>query len=233
MTPIVLVPGLLCTAEIFAPQVATLWPYGPITVASTMEGTTIAEIASLILAAAPPRFALGGISMGGYISLEIMRRAPERVTKLALLSTQARPDTPEVIAQRRTMLGYARNNDFGSMLAQAMTGIVHPKHLNDVNLRAINRRMGQTIGIEGYARQTEAVIARIDSRPGLSAIKVPTLVVTGEDDKVIPPDRSDEMAAAIPGARLVKLAECGHESTLEQPDAVNRAMIEWISGYGG
>lgn len=128
------------------------------------------------------------------------------------------------------MLAFARTNDFGSMLAQAMAGIVHPKHLDDANLRAINRRMGKTLGIEGYARQTEAVIARIDSRPSLAAIKVPTLVLTGEDDKVIPPDRSDEMAAAIPHARLVKVPECGHESTLEQPKIVNQAMIEWITG---
>src|SRR4051794_28223718 len=101
MTPTVLVPGLLCSAEVFGPQIAALWPHGPVTVASTLEGDTIAAIAAAIVAAAPPRFALAGISMGGLICLEIMRQAPERVIKLALLDTSARPDTPEQTAQRR------------------------------------------------------------------------------------------------------------------------------------
>src|ERR1700730_4786503 len=104
MTPIVLVPGMLCTTEIFASQIAALWPYGSVTVASTLEGETIAEMAAAILAAAPPRFALAGISMCGYIELEIMRQAPERVIKLALLDTEARADTPAQTAQRRALL---------------------------------------------------------------------------------------------------------------------------------
>src|ERR1700733_4137734 len=95
MQPIVLVPGLLCSAEVFVPQVAALWPFGPVTVASTLEGKTMSEIAAAILATAPPSFALAGISMGGYICFEILRQAPERILKLALLDTSARPDTAE------------------------------------------------------------------------------------------------------------------------------------------
>ena len=108
MTPIVLVPGLLCSAEIFAAQAIALWPYGPVTIASTLEGGTMAEMAAAILAAAPPRFALAGISMGGYVCLEIMRQAPERVEKLALLDTSARPDTPDQTAVRRERLARAK-----------------------------------------------------------------------------------------------------------------------------
>src|SRR5579863_6533753 len=95
MTPIVLVPGLLCTAEVFYPQISALWPFGPVTIASTLEGDSIPQIARRILASAPPQFALAGISMGGYICLEIMRLAPDRVIKLALIDTSARPDTPD------------------------------------------------------------------------------------------------------------------------------------------
>ncbi|MEO7719370.1 MAG: alpha/beta fold hydrolase [Capsulimonas sp.] len=229
MTPIVLIPGLLCSAEAFAPQVAALWPYGPVTLASTLEGETIAEIAANILASAPPRFALAGISMGGYICLEIMRQAPERVIKLALLSTSARPDTPEQIAPRRALVAKARSSDFPALLAMALGAILHPAHQNDPALREINVRMGLTVGLEGFARQTEAVIGRIDSRPSLSAISVPTLVLAGDRDPLMPADSSEEMAAAIPNARLVVVTECGHASTLEQPEAVNRALIEWIT----
>ena len=229
MTPIVLVPGMLCTTEIFASQIAALWPYGSVTVASTLEGDTIAEMAAAILGAAPPRFALAGISMGGYIELEIMRQAPERVLKLALLDTEARPDTPAQTAQRRALLAQVNTANFETLLALALPAIVHPARQDDAVLRETNVRMGLAVGIDRWARQAEAVMARIDYRPSLPAISVPTLVLVGDSDTFTPPDRSEEMAAAIPGARLVVVPECGHASTIEQPDAVNRALIEWIT----
>jgi pimeloyl-ACP methyl ester carboxylesterase len=229
MPPIVLIPGMLCTTEIFASQIAALWPYGSVTVASTFEGDTIAEMAAAILAAAPPRFALAGISMGGYIELEIMRQAPERVLKLALLDTEARPDTPEQTAQRRALLAQVNPGNFEMLLALAIPAIVHPAHRNDPALREANVRMGLAVGIERWARQAEAVMTRIDYRPSLPAISVPTLVLVGDSDTFTPPDRAEEMAAAIAGARLVVVPECGHASTIEQPDAVNRALIEWIT----
>ncbi len=216
MTPTVLVPGMLCTAEIFASQVTALWPYGSVTVASTLEGETIAEMAAAILAAAPPRFALAGISMGGYIELEIMRQA-------------ARPDTPEQTAQRRALLAQVDTGNFEALLALAVPAIVHPAHQNDPALREVNVRMGLKVGIERWARQAEAVMARIDYRPSLPAISVPTLVLVGDSDTFTPPDRAEEMVAAIPGARLVVVPECGHASTIEQPDAVSRALVEWIT----
>jgi pimeloyl-ACP methyl ester carboxylesterase len=199
-------------------------------VASTLEGETIAEIAAAILTTAPPRFALAGISMGGYISLEIMRQAPNRVTKLALLDTSARPDTPEQITQRRALIAQARTGNFEALLGQALSAILHPEHQNDLTLREINVRMGLTVGVDGFARQTEAVIARIDSRPSLPEISVPTLVLVGDRDPLSPPDLSEEMAAAIPNARLVVVKRCGHGATLEQPGAVNLALTEWITG---
>jgi pimeloyl-ACP methyl ester carboxylesterase len=230
MIPIVLVPGLLCSAEVFAPQVAALWPYGPVTIAATLEGETIPEIAASILAASPARFALAGISMGGFICFEIMRQAPGRVSKLALLDTSARPDTLKQIAARRALVAEARAGDFSEVAAQALSIIAHPAHQNDPALREINVRMALTVGIDGFARQVEALIARVDSRPSLSDIAVPTLVLVGDSDPLTPPQRAEEIAAAIPNARLVVIPKCGHESTLEQPQAVNRALIEWIAG---
>jgi pimeloyl-ACP methyl ester carboxylesterase len=229
MIPTVLVPGMLCTEEIFASQITALWPYGSVTVASTLEGETIAEMAAAILAAAPPRFALAGISMGGFIELEIMRQAPERVLKLALLDTEARPDTPEQTAQRRALLAQVASGNFAALLALALPAIVYPAHENDPALREANVRMGLTVGIERWARQAEAVMARIDYRPSLPAISVPTLVLVGDSDTFTPLDRAEEMVAAIPEARLVVVPECGHASTIEQPDAVNRALVEWIT----
>jgi pimeloyl-ACP methyl ester carboxylesterase len=186
-------------------------------------------MAAAILAAAPPRFALAGISMGGYIELEIMRQAPERVLKLALLDTESRPDTPAQTAQRQTLLAQVNTGNFETLLALAVPAIVHPARQDDPALREVNVRMGLAVGIERWARQVEAVISRIDYRPSLPAISVPTLVLVGDSDTFTPPNRSQEMAAAIPGARLVVVPECGHASTIEQPDAVNRALIEWIT----
>jgi pimeloyl-ACP methyl ester carboxylesterase len=228
MTPIVLIPGLLCSAEVFARQVAALWPYGPVTVASTLKGRTMAEIAAAILEEAPPRFALAGISMGGHVCFEIMRRAPERVFKLALLNTTARPDTDEQITQRQALVERARREGLESLLSEVSTYLFHPTHRSDPELQALIIRMGLAVGIEGFARQTEALIARPDSRPGLASITVPTLVLVGDSDLLTPLERSEEIAAAIPGARLVVIPQCGHGSTGEQPEAVCRAMVEWI-----
>src|SRR5258707_14762974 len=165
MNPIVLVPGMLCTPEIFASQITALWPYGSVTVASTLEGETIAEMAAAILAAAPPRFALAGISMGGYIELEIMRQAPERVLKLALLDTEARPDTPAQTAQRRALLAQVDTGNFETLLALALPAIVHPAHQEDSALREANVRMGLAVGIRRRARAGGAVSGREQIRP--------------------------------------------------------------------
>lgn len=230
MLPVLFVPGLLCTAEVFAPQIAALWPYGPVTVASTLDGESIPEIAAAILATAPPRFALVGISMGGHISLEIIRQAPARVIKLALLNTSARPDTAAQTAQRRALIAQARRSgNFPALIEQLTGAILHPAHQNDAMLRAIIARMCRTVGVDGFVRQQEAIIARLDSRPGLAAITAPTIVVAGDSDALIPLELARELTDAIPGARLVVIPKCGHGSTLEQPDAVNRALTEWMS----
>jgi pimeloyl-ACP methyl ester carboxylesterase len=230
MTPIVFIPGMLCSAELFAPQLAALWSYGPVTVASTLEGATIGEMASAILASAPPRFALVGLSMGGYIAFEIMRQAPERVIKLALLDTSARADTPEETEQRRGLVAAANSGDFAALLEDVMTSILHPDHQSDALLRAINVRMGLAVGLDGLARQENAMSTRIDSRSGLAAISVPTLVLVGDSDPLTPPMLSEEIALAIPDARLVIVRRCGHGSTLEQPEIVNRCLIDLLEG---
>ncbi|WP_454714521.1 alpha/beta fold hydrolase [Caulobacter segnis] len=228
MTPIVLVPGLLCSEEIFAPQLPALWPHGPVQIANTLEGDTLPEMAALILAAAPSRFALVGVSMGGYLALEIMRQAQERVEKLALVCTSARPDTPEQTAARRKMLDQARAVGFERFLTLGADALTHPSRKGDPALNAISIRMGRAVGLEGFARQTEAVIARADSRPLLSEIKVPTVILVGDADPLTPQVLSEEMTATIPGAKLVIAPECGHVITLERPEVVNSALLEWL-----
>lgn len=229
MTPTVLIPGLACTAEMFARQTVALWPYGPVTVASTLEGDSIAAMAAAILRDAPARFALGGISMGGYIALEILRQAPERVAKLALLDTSARADTPEQIEARRLLIERVGNGELEAVLAQVTPNLLHPDHRDRQDLIDIQIRMGRDVGPEGFIRQEAAITKRIDSRPHLADIRVPTLVLVGDCDPLTPPDRAKEIAEAVSGARLVVIPDCGHASTLEQPEAVSVALVEWLS----
>jgi pimeloyl-ACP methyl ester carboxylesterase len=228
--PTVLVPGLLCSARLYADQIPVLWQFGPVTVANHTRDDNMSDIARRILAAAPPRFALAGLSMGGYICLEIMRQAPERVVKLALMDTTARPDTPEQIERRRTFIEIARRGLLAEVNDRLWPVLVHPNHRRDARLQSIMRAMTEETGVEAFVRQQTAIINRIDSRPTLATIRCPTLVLVGDGDELIPPDRSEEIANGIAGARYVVVPESGHMSTLEQPDAVNRALVEWMKG---
>lgn len=229
MAPLVLIPGLACTAEMFAPQVAAFSPHRPVTIASTLEGGTMAQMAAAILRDAPPRFALGGISMGGYIAFEIMRQAPERVERLTLLDTTARPDAPEQTQQRQALIKRVADGQLETVMREISPRLLHPQHKNNQALIDIQVRMGLQIGAEGFVRQQKAIIGRADSRPDLPGICVPTLVLVGDRDPLTPPIRAREIASALPGAHLVIIPECGHASTLEQPEAVNTALADWLA----
>ncbi|WP_248118951.1 MULTISPECIES: alpha/beta fold hydrolase [unclassified Brevundimonas] len=229
ITPLVLIPGLACTAEMFVPQIAALSPHRPVTVASIVEGDSMAQMAAAILRDAPPRFALGGISMGGYIAFEILRQAQERVERLALLSTTARPDAPEQTVQRQALIERVDAGELEVLLREVSPRLVHPLHKDDQTLIDTQVRMGLEIGVAGFIRQQKASIKRADSRPDLPAIRIPTLVLVGDRDPLTPPIRSREMADALPDACLVVVADCGHASTLEQPAAVNKALAEWLA----
>jgi pimeloyl-ACP methyl ester carboxylesterase len=226
--PILLVPGLICSPRIFAPVIPALWRLGPVTVANHVRDDNMGAIARRILAEAPPRFALAGHSMGGYIAFEIMRQAPERVARLALMSTQARPDTPEATARRRGMIDRAKSGQYRSVVDDLFPGFVHPSRQNDASLRKIVDDMSEDVGAEAFIRQQTAVMSRPDSRPTMAWIKCPTLVLTSDTDNTVPNALSDEMANGIPGAKLVVLAECGHLPQLELPGPCADALVEWL-----
>ena len=227
--PTVLIPGLTNTASLYAHQIPALWRYGPVTIADHTRDDSMAAIARRILATAPTRFALAGLSMGGYISFEIMRQAPERVARLALLDTQARPDTPEQSERRKAQIALAESGRLSEVVDQLFPLFVHPSRRDDAALKELVLAMAGATGAEAFARQQTAIMNRPDSRSDLRAIACPTLVLVGDADALTPPDRAEEMASAIPGARLVVVADSGHISTLEQPEAVTAALIEWIA----
>ena len=229
MEAIVLVPGLNCSPRLYAPQIPELWRFGPVMVADHTRDDTMAAIARRILDAAPPRFSYVGLSMGGYIAFEIMRQAPERVVKLALLDTSARADVPEITELRGQRIALAESGRFDEVIETTWEPLVHPSFRTGGTLKAIHVAMCRDVGPQAYARQQKACRARIDSRPSLRAIRCPTLVLVGAQDEPTPPNLSEEIAAGIPGARLVKIPECGHLSTIERPAAVNEALAAWLA----
>jgi pimeloyl-ACP methyl ester carboxylesterase len=166
--------------------------------------------------------------MGGYIAFEIMRQAPERVTRLALLDTKATLDPPERAAERRALIEEARRNSMHPVMKKYVPVFIHKDRLTDSRLVAAVKKMGVDTGVEAYARQQEAIITRADSRPTLAKIACPTLVLCGRQDVLTPLSEHEAMAAKIPGARLEIIEDCGHLSPLERPAAVTAALRRWL-----
>ena len=227
--PLVLVPGLLCSPALFGPQVAEFGRQRPVLVADHTRSDRLEAIARDILAAAPERFALAGLSMGGYVAMAIQRAAPERVTRLALLDTSARPDVPERTADRRRLMEIARAEGVRKVQGMLLPRLVHPARLSEADLVATVLQMADDTGLEAFLREQEAIIARPDARSGLGAVRCPALVLVGAQDLQTPPEIAEEIAAGISGARLVVVPDCGHLSTLERPQRVNCALSDWLA----
>src|SRR6266404_6853844 len=192
--PILLVPGLGGWRRINENVMAEVWRYGPVTVANHVRDDNMGAIARRILAEAPPRFALAGHSMGGYIAFEIMRQAPDRVAKLALINTQARADTPEAVQRRRGQIAAVEAGGFSNGIEAMYPGFVHPSRRDDAALRKLVGEIADDVGPDAFVRQLTAVMGRADSRPTLATIACPTLVLTGDEDNTIPNSLSAEIA---------------------------------------
>jgi pimeloyl-ACP methyl ester carboxylesterase len=221
---LILLPGLLNDARLWQHQTDQLMSIANVSVADMTRSDTIAGLAADVLEQAPTgMFALGGLSMGGYVALEIMRQAPERVTALALIDTSARPDTAEATANRYRLIELAQT-DFAAVPHDLMQKLLYPPHLEDDGLVACVTEMAAAVGKDVFIRQQQAIMHRADSRPTLSRIDCPTLLLCGREDKVTPVEVHEEMAALIPRATLTIVEHCGHLSALEQPDAVTEAL---------
>ena len=228
--PLVLLPGLLCDAALWAPQVEALSDRCRPFLADLTRDDTISAMATRVLAEAPAgRFALAGLSMGGYVAMEIVRQAPERVTRLALLDTRARLDSPEETERRQELIRIAQQErGFTPITNRMLPLLVHPDRIKDAPLVDVIRGMAERVGVEGYVRQQTAIMSRADSRKDLGLIACPTLVLCGRQDVLTPLAMHEELAALIPGASLIVLDHCGHLSTLERPEAVNAALRSWL-----
>jgi pimeloyl-ACP methyl ester carboxylesterase len=228
--PLVLLPGLLCDQLLFAPQLPALASLRQVLIPDLTQDDSIEGMARRVLDAAPHRFALAGLSMGGYVALEIMRLAPERVSRLALLDTRARSDTPEETARRRGLLELSAKGEFRGVTPRLLPLLIHPDRLADDALTGVVMAMAEAVGREGFFRQQQALIAREDRRDLLGTMAVPTLVLCGREDALTPLAMHLELAAAIREATLVVIPNCGHLAPLERPQAVTRQLLGWLEG---
>ncbi|HEX4944605.1 MAG TPA: alpha/beta fold hydrolase [Usitatibacteraceae bacterium] len=227
---LLLVPGLLCDQRLWQAQVEGLVHAAECKVADVAKNDSIAAMARSAIAKMPPGpFAVAGLSMGGYVALEIHAQAAARVIGLALLDTNARADTEQATDDRRRMMKMAET-DFERVVNALIPKLLLPLHQRDAKLLATVKAMAASTGKEAYCRQQEAIIGRTDSRPRLAQVKCPTLILCGKEDVLTPVALHQEMANAIAGSRLVVAEQCGHLSTLEQPRLVTLNLVHWLSG---
>lgn len=226
--PLVLIPPMLCDARVFYAQLATLSGTMPITFVPISNGDRIEEMASAILSWLPSKFALLGMGLGGMVAMELLRRAPERVTRIAFISTNAQTDTPEISALREPLIIAAKTGRF----ADAIRGELNPSWLapgpyrNDVISLVSEMALG--LGPDAYVRQSRAMQRRKDQQSTLRKIKVPALVMCGEHDGQNTLRRHEFLAELIPYAKLDVVENAGHLPTLENPEAVTRALRDWL-----
>ncbi|WP_192966208.1 alpha/beta fold hydrolase [Phycobacter azelaicus] len=227
--PLVLLPGMMCDARIFTPQIEALSAHVPITVAPLLGGDRIEAIAAHILNMLPERFALAGLSMGGIIAMEILRRAPGRVSRLCLMATTPLAETPAQAAEREPLIIGARTGRLGEMLEKALPaeclapGAGRAEILNKV------QQMGQAFGSDVFVNQNRALQRRMDQQAAARRCHVPALILCGEFDRLTPVKRHELLASLIPQATFEVISGAGHLPSLEQPELVTRAMMSWLA----
>ncbi len=225
---LVLIPGLLCDHQLWRHQCESLADVAEIMIGDTLQDESIHSMAARILEDAPDHFALAGLSMGGYVVQEIMRQAPERVVKLALLDTSARPDTEEQIERRKGLIRLTKMGRFKGVTPKLLPLLIHPDFLEDDDITSTIMEMAAVVGQEVFVQQQTAILDRIDSRPSLADINVETLIICGRQDELTPIHLLQELADNIRKSSLHIIEDCGHLPPLEQPEQVTSLMRQWL-----
>lgn len=226
--PLVLLPGMMCDARLFGPQIAEMSADTAVMVAPVTQGERIEEIASSLLDLLPKRFALAGLSMGGIVAMEILRRAPDRVTRIALMDTNALAETPQYATAREPQIVAARAGRMLEVIQQEML----PQYLAPTSdaqgILALVSDMAEVLGPDVFVRQSRALQRRRDQQSTLRKCKVPALVLCGRYDALCPLKRHESMSELIPYATLRVIEEAGHLPTLERPSETTQALRDWM-----
>ena len=227
MTPLVFIPGMMCDARLYAPQIASL-NRRPVMVAPCTEAETVEALATLTLAAAPPRFALAGLSMGGIVAMEVVRQAPGRVERLCLMDTNPKAEAEAIRSARVPQVERALSGS----LAAVMRDEMKPNYLAESEGRDdildLCMKMALALGPEVFARQSRALASRPDQQATLAAYHGPTLILCGAEDRLCPLHRHELMHSLMPQSRLAVIDGAGHLPTLEQPEATTAELRRWL-----
>lgn len=229
MTPLLLLPGLLCDARLWRDQMSALADIAAPVVADLTLDSRLEAMADRALAIMPERFAMAALSMGGYVAFALLRRAPERVTRLLLMDTSARADSDIQARRRRSLMALSASGRFHGVAPRMLPNLLHPDRLDDAGLGAEVSAMAARVGRDAFQSQQEAILHRPDSRADLARIRVPTWVAVGAGDQLTPPALAEEIAAGIPGARLVIIEGCGHLPPMEAPERTSKLMRNWLT----
>lgn len=228
--PVVLLPGMMCDARVFGPQIAALSASRAVQVAPITRGETIGEIAEAVLDDAPDRFALAGHSMGGVVAMEVLRQRPDRVLRLALIGTSPLPDTPETAAAREPRIAAVRAGRLEDVVREELSARILGPGPRRVEVQNVVMEMARALGPEVFVRQSRALQRRRDQQETLKAARVPALVLCGRHDPVCPLRGHEFMAKLLAGASFEVIDEAGHLPTLEAPGATNAALGRWLTG---
>ncbi len=231
MTRVIFLPGHLCTERLWEAQIAALADVAQCKVSTLFGADSVATMAKHVLDHAPERFSLAGLSMGGYVAFEILRQAPQRIERLALFNTTARPDPAEALEIRKADMQLAADHGMRALTQKLYSRWLYREHAASSALQHLLDQMAESVGPINQRLQQKAIIERPDSRRTLQGIHCPTLVVGGLDDHVTPPFVHEEMAALVRGAELHLIEKCGHLSPLEQPAIVSRLLRDWLTRY--
>lgn len=228
---LVLLPGLLCDAALWHHQIKVLGNDFDVVVPELTGHDSMAQLAHHTLSkVTATEFSLAGLSMGGYVAMEIMRQAPSRVKRLSLIDTSARADTDDTRRRRRGLIELAQKGDFKGVTPRLLPLLIAQQRLEDKALTQTIMDMAMRVGMEAFLRQQTAILGRIDSRPHLKDVQVPTVIICGENDALTPPEHAHEMGELVKGSDVHIIPSAGHLAPLERPDAVNAILKEWMRG---
>lgn len=225
---IVCFSGLLCDSALWQFQQAEFSDRATFHFPDLTQHTEITALAEATLKTLPERFTLMALSMGGYVALEVLRQAPERVEKLILIDTSAREDAEAQKRRRRGLITLAKKGEFKGVTPRLLPMLIHESRLEETKLPTIITDMAQRIGRAGFLNQQEVILSRPDSREMLPYITCPTLVICGKQDQITPLEHHEEIAHLIPNTTLREIDDCGHLSPLERPDLVNEAIESFL-----
>ena len=229
MTPLLLLSGLLCDSRLWRDQMMALADIAEPVVADLTQDDRLDSMADRALASMPERFAVAALSMGGYVAFALLRRAPERISRLLLMDTSARADTEFQTRRRKGLMALSGSGRFNGVAPRMLPNLLHPDRLGDVALGAEVSAMAARVGRDAFLRQQAAILHRPDSRPDLGNIRVPTWVAVGAGDQLTPPALAEEIVAEIPGARLEVIEGCGHLPPMEAPERTSALMRNWLA----